>query len=75
MKRYVSLLLAGAVALGGLSGCGSAFEDSGETTAAVTAGDASGDGSTAYESTAGDGIVSQTARTCSTSLPKTNFPQ
>ena len=47
MKRYVSLLLAGAVALGGLSGCGSAFEDSGETTAAVTAGDASGDGSAA----------------------------
>ena len=61
MKRYVSLLLAGAVALGGLSGCGSAFEDSGETTAAVTAGDASGDGSAAYESTSGDGAVSQTA--------------
>lgn len=34
MKKYVSLLLAGAMAAGALSGCGSAFEDSAKTTAA-----------------------------------------
>ncbi len=61
MRKYVSLLLAGAMVMGSLSGCGSAFEEESQTTAAVTAGEGSGDTQASRESTGGTEAVSQTA--------------
>lgn len=61
MRKYVSLLLAGAMVVGSLSGCGSAFEEESQTTAAVTAGEGSGDTQASQESVGGTEAVSQTA--------------
>ena len=55
MRKYVSLLLAGAMVVGSLSGCGSAFEEESQTTAAVTAGEGSGDTQASQESVGRDG--------------------
>jgi len=61
MKKYLSLLVAGAVALGSLSGCSSAFEDSTDTAPSAVSGESTG---TSQDSQGGGGetqAVSQTA--------------
>ena len=61
MKKYVSLLMAGVLAVGTLGGCSSAFEDTADTTSAAAGGSTKAVQEESGESSGGTGATDQSA--------------